>query len=334
MSDNDELNKILKNNPESYSSQKMVMDTFSGECSPPTAYEEPSKDGGIKCQWETIDGKTFFPCATTKKHLTPGMYNIQYNRNNDSYFFEKVDTKSEDYIISSNTKTELIINEIKDFWQKKDCFREYNLTYKRGIILWGPAGGGKSVTISLIVKDVIEREGVCFIFDEPSVFKGGLREFRKIEPDTPVVAILEDMDSILELHDESEVLNLLDGLEKIDNIIFIATTNYPENLGARIINRPSRFDKRFKIDYPTFETKKAYLESLLIKSKDGSARKIVDVDKWCKESKNFTFAHLKELFIAVVILGNSYDESLATLKTMIDTKPKADKDGNSIGFGV
>ena len=41
------------------------------------------------------------------------------------------------------------------------------------------------------------------------------------------------------------------------------TTNYPEKLGARIINRPSRFDKRFKIDLPNAESRKIYFEYLI-----------------------------------------------------------------------
>jgi hypothetical protein len=34
------------------------------------------------------------------------------------------------------------------------------------------------------------------------------------------------------------LLNMLDGAEKLDNVVLI-TTNYPEKLEARVINRPS-----------------------------------------------------------------------------------------------
>jgi len=54
------------------------------------------------------------------------------------------------------------------------------------------------------------------------------------------------------------VLNLLDGVKQVDNIIYIATTNYPELLEERILNRPSRFDRRFHIGTPSAEVRKFY----------------------------------------------------------------------------
>ncbi|MFK5088309.1 AAA family ATPase, partial [Klebsiella pneumoniae] len=74
---------------------------------------------------------------------------------------------------------------------------------------------------------------------------------------------MEDIDATLEIYNESTVINLLDGVDRVDKIVFLATTNYPEKLGTRIMNRPSRFDKRFKVGYPTDNTRKIYLEHLI-----------------------------------------------------------------------
>jgi DNA replication protein DnaC len=53
------------------------------------------------------------------------------------------------------------------------------LTYKRGIILWGPPGSGKSSTIQIIMKDVVERDGIVIRFGNPSIFTDGMRRFKR-----------------------------------------------------------------------------------------------------------------------------------------------------------
>jgi len=148
--------------------------------------------------------------------------------------------KNQELMIFPDSRSKIVINEIKSFWGKEKKFREYGISYKRGILLWGPAGSGKSCTLQLVTQDVVERGGVCLNFDSPNLFKIGMRLLRKIQKDTPVVVLMEDIESILRSYNESEILNILDGIEDMDKVLFLATTNYPEELGSRIINRPSR----------------------------------------------------------------------------------------------
>lgn len=192
---------------------------------------------------------------------------------------------------------------------------------------------GKSCTIQLIMRDVVERGGVVIKFTHPSLFIEGIRKFREIQPNTPVVVLMEDVDSILEIYNESEVLNILDGVNQIEKCVFLATTNYPEKLGARIINRPSRFDKRFKIPHPSAESRRIYFEYII-----GGAEKVkalkIDLDKWVEDTDEFSIAHLKELFTAVVILGDDYDEAIEALSLMKEDKPDShdDEARKAMGF--
>jgi len=141
---------------------------------------------------------------------------------------------------------------------------------------------------------------------------------------------MEDLDAILERRSESIVLNILDGVDKIDKIVFLATTNYPERLGPRIVNRPSRFDKRIKIGNPNDSARKMYLEHLV--QRDGE--RITDIDKWVTDTKGFSLAHLKELFVAVTIIGDTYDVALTILKSMRENiSSDQDDDERNVGFG-
>lgn len=193
---------------------------------------------------------------------------------------------------------------------------------------------GKSSTIQLIIKDVIERDGIVVKFLNPVLFMEGIRKLREIEKETPVVILMEDIDSILEYYNESEVLNILDGVDEVQKMVFLATTNYPDRLGARIINRPSRFDKRFKIDHPNEESRRIYFEHL-IGGKERVKELNIDINRWVKDTKGFSIAHLKELFVAVVILEDDYEQSVKTLKNMkeeINPRDYEDKPNRSVGF--
>ncbi len=200
-------------------------------------------------QWSSSDGTIFFPIGKTAGMLKPGVYDIGHCQ--QGLYFEKIPVRTEGLIKFPDTKSESVVEEVQKFWNREEVFSKYGLTYKRGIILYGPPGSGKSCTVQLIMSDVVERGGIVIEFHRPDLFIDGLRKLRKIQPDTPVVAVMEDIDSLLEMHNESEILNILDGVNEVHKVVFLATTNYPDKLGHRIINRPSRFDKRFKIGFPT-----------------------------------------------------------------------------------
>jgi SpoVK/Ycf46/Vps4 family AAA+-type ATPase len=268
------------------------------------------------------------PTYSTEKKINPGVYDICHDPN-VGYYFEQVTVNIEGLIRFPQTNIENVVLEIQKFWERESLFKEYDLPFKRGIMMWGPAGSGKSCIIKLITKDVIARQGIVVRFRNPGLFVTGMRFFREIEPETPVVVLMEDIDSILEQWSESEVLNILDGINDVRKMVFLATTNYPEKLGARIINRPSRFDKRFKIGYPNEESRRIYLE-FLFKNKENAEK--YDLNKWVKDTNKFSIAHLKELFTAVVILGDEYAASIKTLSTMKEDISSHEDNGKELGF--
>jgi len=277
-------------------------------------------------QWATSDGKIFIPAAKTLKELIPGCYEIMSCPSTGIYF-EKIPVKTEGLLRFPQTNSEKVVKEIQKFWEREKWFRRFDLAYKRGIILWGPPGSGKSSTLQLIMNDVINRGGVVIKFGYPKLFIEGMRILRQIQPTIPIIVLMEDMDSIIESFTESDVLNILDGVDQVDRTIFLATTNYPEKLGPRIINRPSRFDKRFKIDHPNAESRKMYLEYIIGKNEDLN----IDVDKWVADTEKFSLAHLKELFVAVVILGDEYKNALKSLRSMKESI-SSDNDREYVGF--
>jgi len=333
--ENDELNEILENNQsfcqnENFSVEPPAEVRLRRETS--RVVIAADDDGGMilkHCQWST-NGKIFVPTSKTVPFLKPGVYEIKSDERIGLYF-ERIETKIEGLLRFPDSNSLKVIEEIQRFWTLENIFENFNLAYKRGILLWGPPGGGKTCTVHILVHDIINKyNGIVFNFTNPELTKEGIRRFREIQPKTPFIMMMEDIDAIIHRYNESDVLNLLDGVERFNKCVFIATTNYPERLGARIINRPSRFDKRFKIDFPNSESRTMYLKSLI---PDKLAKEHnIDLEKWVNDTDKFSVAHLKELFIAVIILGDNYEEAITTLRSMKDI-PTSTNDGRKMGFG-
>lgn len=282
-----------------------------GEGDPYDYFEEEDIVSPYGLQW-VQNGDTFKVAGDTVKKVPPGLYNPEVNQAGEIYFV-KVKVKTEGLLKFPHTASDSILLDIKNFWERRHLFLKAGVQHKRGILLWGPPGSGKSCIIQLVMEDVISRGGVGLNYN--SVFQQALQSLRLVQPGTPVVVLMEDLDSILQnvRGGESQLLNLLDGAMALDRILFLASTNYPELLEARVVNRPSRFDKRYEIPFPTLASRFMYIQHLVAKFGP------TDVKRWASDTNGLSFAHIKELFIAVNILGHDYREALSTLHKMKET---------------
>ena len=227
-----------------------------------------------------------------------------------------------------------ILEEIQFFWTRRKVYETLKLPYRRGILIYGPPGTGKTSLIKLALDDVVQRGGIGLMFGNIHHFKEGFEVFRKIEPNTPAVVVIEDLENHCQSgfggHYESEFLNFLDGhVDGVENVVFIATSNYVENIPDRMKNRPSRFDRKIEIGYPSAEHRKTYLDSLMESvppSLDTYQNLLSDRDP-IGDTEGMSLAHVKELFIAVTVLGADYDETLRGLSETIGVN--LDGDGTS-----
>jgi len=276
-------------------------------------------------QWTSANGKLYIPAEKSIPALQPGLYEIKSSPHIPIYF-QQVEISTLGLVRFPDSNSSKIIEEIETFWEREALFTKYAVTFKRGILLWGPPGGGKTCTIKMAITDLIQRKGVVVKFNNPSLTLNGLRVIREIQPETPIIVLMEDLDAIIESYNESEVVNILDGVDQLNKIIFIATTNYPEKLGERIVNRPSRFDRKIKIGMPSEVARKVFLNKLFELEENKP-----NIAKWVHDTEGMSIAHIKELFISVVILGAKYDDAIELLRSM-SQKVKSTTDGRMAGF--
>lgn len=307
---------------------KMVQRAVTG--TPPSStsseFESERVQGLISVQWLSLPDGRYKLCGETVKELPPGVYTAEHYV--DSLVIKTMNYISNDLARLPDSAIDKVLSSIQEFWEKKKEFKDAGQLFKRGILLWGPAGSGKTSIITLAAEDVIKRGGIVFVAPTyVGYILTALDMIRQIESTRPIVCILEDLDQLVE-EDERELLSLLDGEKQIENVVYIATTNNPEKLVARFIRRPSRFDEVIHISMPSENVRKSYIEYLSDKTEVD-----IDVARWVKDTHNMSIAYIRELFVATCCLGRSYEESLSNLKEMNKRKEGEDDNPAKAGFG-
>jgi SpoVK/Ycf46/Vps4 family AAA+-type ATPase len=266
-------------------------------------------------QWaRSPDGTTYSPVGQTVSEIEPGYYDTVLSQG--QVYFCPVRPRQDALLEFPDSASKGVLDAITDFWERENIFQKYDLPYKRGILLYGPPGSGKTCTLQLVSREVVNRGGIVVTF-QPASFLDAYRAFRDVQPSTYMVVLMEDLEATLK-QSESRILNLLDGVEYLNKVVFLATTNYPEKLESRILNRPSRFDLCVKVGHPDARARRVYLRSL-IRDDDG-----LDVETYVNDTEGMSLAHVKELFVATVVLGSEYETTVKRLKAMREKKSSID----------
>jgi predicted AAA+ superfamily ATPase len=286
-------------------------------------------------RWSVLQNDQFAPSFVSIPHIPSGLYEMKWNSPLQTWVVAKQELNIDELYELPSPEIESILNDIKIFWKKRETYKEYNFVHKRGILLYGDPGCGKSGIIQLCVKDLIENEnGIVINIKEDEDFKAFVDfvpTIRSIEPDRALIVILEDIDSLAgeDRYSTTKLLNILDGVKQIENVVYIATTNYPEKLQERITNRPSRFDRRYEVQMPSSEIREAYIKNKLTEDD----LKSINLEEWVELTDGMSLSHLKELVISVVVMGKDFKESLDTLNSMSEKPKVTSKKKSKLGFG-
>lgn len=298
------------------------------ESSIPSSSSEVYFAGGHRAWGQLSDGG-YISVSIACDKLQPGFY--RPINTNVGLALQQTSLSSDNLLILPDSQGTEVVEEIKKFRELEANFRARGLLHKRGILLWGPPGSGKTSTVQQVIDLLVNKhKGIAIHIEHPELAARAFQMIRGVEPKRQIVAIMEDIDALVSRYGESEYLALLDGESQIDNIVFIATTNYPERLDKRFVDRPSRFDTITWIGMPTPEARRAYL---IAKELDW---KVKDLDYLVNNSVDYSIAHMRELLILVKCLGYSPQEAIARISSMKFNTPDSGNAPNKkkVGFGL
>ena len=263
-----------------------------------------------------LDSGDSYSPATTLKPVTKlpnGVYKIILTQ--EGYKVKKVPINSDELYTFSEGYTTTILKEVEDFWSRADLYKKYKLSPRRGILLEGPPGSGKSSVITLLINQLIQQDGIVFLVNNSNDFQllsDAMKSIvRKIEPTRKIITIIEDIDKLIESlgDNDASILDFMDGKNSIDNHLIILTSNNTTGLSPALL-RPSRIDMRYELPNPSETIRKEFFEKKGIK----------DVEKYVKATDGMSFAELKEVFIGTQILGKKLNKVVEQILNPMETK--------------
>lgn len=160
-----------------------------------------------------------------------------------------------------------IRNEVTSFFQSRDKYKSRGLAYRRGILLGGLPGNGKTAICRAIASTVAVP--VLYGFLDPNDIATSLSVAKEtIVQYAPCVAIFEDADVFVSDDvTRGHVLGLMDGVLRLDGLLMVASTNAPEKLDFAFTGRPGRFDSYYHLPNPGESERRKILKKALGRSR-------------------------------------------------------------------
>ena len=172
-----------------------------------------------------------------------------------------------------------IIQELKETveWPIKNpsAFERLGITPPSGILLYGPPGTGKTMLAKAVANEseanFISIKGPELLSKWVGESEKGIREiFRKARLASPSVIFFDEIDSIASRRGMngdssvtermiSQLLTEIDGLETLNNVVVLASTNRPDIIDPALL-RPGRFDRLVYVKPPNLDGRREILD--------------------------------------------------------------------------
>ncbi len=205
-----------------------------------------------------------------------------------------------DSVLLDETTQRMVRTDFELFFGREEWFRQHNLPYRRGYLLWGSPGNGKSATIRIMAAHPYIQPYALDLSDLEKQNSDIHLLFEQAAANTPALIILEDLDRAFpnegKRTNERSItfqtfLNCLDGVGTQDGIIVVATANDPTLLDAAILKRPGRFDRVVHFRNPDADLRRHYYRKLSPVLSGGQFEPAIE------KTDGFSFAQLRETYI-------------------------------------
>ena len=207
------------------------------------------------------------------------------------------------------------LQKLAEIFSNREKYERKGAVLPKGIIFYGPAGTGKTLFAEVLAEECSLEKINISISDSAS--EGDIcKQIRKAflqgsKRKAPVMIFFDELDKVLPNEREqyysdrsktvlAQLLTLIDGMEKVNNIVFVATCNdyyaLPES-----ITRAGRFDKKICLGLPDNATRTAVLEMYMQSS---PAKFEMSPESIAKLTSGFCPAALKTLVNDCILMSD------------------------------
>lgn len=190
---------------------------------------------------------------------------LSYEDHAVSIDFHKLPRIERDAIVLPEGLLERVERHTIRFGRLAEKLRSASRHLKRGLLLHGSPGTGKTLTAMYIAGQSPDRTVILLTGRSLGLIVQSCAIARALQPAT---VIIEDVDLVGEerTHQNQacntvlfELLNQMDGLADDADILFVLTTNRPDILEPALAARPGRIDQAIEVPLPDAECRQAAL---------------------------------------------------------------------------
>ncbi len=217
--------------------------------------------------------------------------------------------REEEIILPAATKS-LIERNTVGFYRHTGRLRSSGCSVRRGILLHGKPGTGKTFTARWLAGSLPGVTVILLSGEQLGLVKECCHLAQLLAPS---LVILEDVDLIaisreqmasptfqMTLH---QLLNEMDGVGGDLDIIFLLTTNRPEAIEAALAARPGRVDQAIELPLPDAECRRRLIELY----GGGMSLAIADMDRLISKVEGASPAFIKELMRKAALIASEED---------------------------
>lgn len=189
-----------------------------------------------------------------------------------------------------------------------DVFEDMGMESAKGVLMYGPPGTGKTLLAKAVANEAqsnfISIKGPELLNKYVGESEKGVREvFEKARSNAPTVVFFDEIDAIagergggmgdnnVSERVVSQLLTELDGLEELEDVVVIATTNRPDLIDSALL-RPGRLDRHIHVPVPDRDARRAVLDVHL---RDKPVAEDVDLDYLAEQTDGYVGADIQAL---------------------------------------
>ncbi len=162
-----------------------------------------------------------------------------------------------DQLVLPQRTVALLDRNVIGFVAQRQKLKSLGLAIKKGLLFYGPPGTGKTYTVHYLATQLPSHTTLLITAEQVGLLDHYFQLARFLQP---TLIVIEDVDLIARNRENmnspceeallNKLLNEMDGLREDAEILFVLTTNRPDQLEAALASRPGRIDQAIEFPLP------------------------------------------------------------------------------------